>query len=81
VPTKIVLSLLLALLLNRAGRSAGFFRTAFYLPKMTPPVAIGVLFLLLFNGQSGLINEVLAGSASTARPGRPTRPGSSPAWC
>jgi multiple sugar transport system permease protein len=59
VPTKIVLSLLLALLLNKAGRSAGFFRTAFFLPKMTPPVAIGVLLLLLFNGQSGLINEVL----------------------
>jgi multiple sugar transport system permease protein len=59
VPTKIVLSLFLALLLNRAGRSAGFFRTAFFLPKMTPPVAIGVLLLLLFNGQSGLINGVL----------------------
>jgi len=59
VPTKIVLSLFLALLLNRAGRSAGFFRTAFFLPKMTPPVAIGVLLLLLFNGQSGLINVVL----------------------
>lgn len=59
VPTKIVLSLLLALLLNKAGRSAGFFRTAFFLPKMTPPVAIGVLLLMLFNGQSGLINQVL----------------------
>jgi multiple sugar transport system permease protein len=29
------------------------------LPKMTPPVAIGVLLLLLFNGQSGLINTAL----------------------
>ena len=47
----------LALLLNRAGRASGFFRTAFFLPKMTPPVAIGVLLLLLFNGQSGLINQ------------------------
>jgi multiple sugar transport system permease protein len=27
---------------------------------MTPPVAIGVLLLLLFNGQSGLINRMLA---------------------
>ncbi len=59
VPTKLVLSLALALLLNRAGRMAGFFRTAFFLPKMTPPVAIGVLLLLLFNGQSGLVNSVL----------------------
>jgi multiple sugar transport system permease protein len=59
VPTKLVVSFLLALLLNRAGRMSGFFRTAFFLPKMTPPVAIGVLLLLLFNGQSGLVNSVL----------------------
>ncbi|MFB7893279.1 carbohydrate ABC transporter permease [Microbacterium sp. NPDC056044] len=54
-----LVSLLLALLLNRAGRSAGFFRTVFFLPKMTPPVAVGILFLLLFNGQNGLFNTVL----------------------
>ena len=59
VPTKVVLSFFLALLLNRAGRAVGFFRTAFFLPKMTPPVAIGILLLLLFNGQSGLVNKVL----------------------
>lgn len=59
VPLQVAVSLALALLLNRAGRSAGFFRTAFYLPNMTPAVAVGVLILLLFNGQSGLINEVL----------------------
>lgn len=59
VPLQVVVSLALALLLNQAGRSAGFFRTAFFLPRMTPPVAVGVLLLLLFNGQDGLINEVL----------------------
>jgi len=59
VPAKIVASLGLALLLQRAARATGFFRTAFFLPKMTPPVAIGVLLLLLFNGQNGLINEFL----------------------
>jgi multiple sugar transport system permease protein len=59
VPAQLVLSLALALLLQRAGRAAGFFRTAFFLPKMTPPVAVGVLLLMLLNGQSGLLNEVL----------------------
>ncbi|MCD4523866.1 carbohydrate ABC transporter permease [Nocardioides sp. cx-173] len=59
VPAQAVVSLGLALLLNAAGRASGFFRTAFFLPKMTPPVAIGILLLLLFNGQSGLINEAL----------------------
>jgi multiple sugar transport system permease protein len=60
VPAQLLVSLALALLLNWAGRASGFFRTAFFLPKMTPPVAIGILLLLLFNGQSGLINRVLA---------------------
>jgi multiple sugar transport system permease protein len=59
VPSKIIASLLLAMLLKQAARGTGFFRTAFFLPKMTPPVAIGVLLLLLFNGQQGLINEFL----------------------
>ena len=60
VPAQLLVALALALLLDRAGRASGFFRTAFFLPKMTPPVAIGVLFLLLFNGQSGLFNAMLA---------------------
>jgi multiple sugar transport system permease protein len=59
VPLQVIVSLSLALLLNQAGRSSGFFRTAFFLPRMTPPVAVGVLLLLLFNGQDGLINHVL----------------------
>ena len=59
VPLHILISLGFALLLNRAGQASGFFRTVFFLPKMTPPVAVGVLFLLLFNGQSGLINSIL----------------------
>src|SRR5690606_21767543 len=59
VPLYVIVSLLLALLLNQAGRAAGLFRTTFFLPKMTPPVAVGILFLLLFNGQNGLINTVL----------------------
>ncbi|WP_083259517.1 carbohydrate ABC transporter permease [Cellulosimicrobium cellulans] len=60
VPLYTVLALGLSILLNQAGRSAGFFRTAFFIPKMTPPVAVGVLLLLLFNGQYGVVNEVLS---------------------
>lgn len=60
VPLYVVVALALALLLNRAGRAAGTYRTLFFLPKMTPPVAVGVLFLLLFNGQSGAINTGLS---------------------
>jgi multiple sugar transport system permease protein len=60
VPLSIALSLLLASLLNRTGgRAAGVFRTAFYLPNVTPAVAVGTLFLLLLNNPNGLLNQAL----------------------
>ncbi|MEV4113546.1 sugar ABC transporter permease [Nonomuraea sp. NPDC049695] len=74
VPLHLVVSLGLALLLNGASKATGFFRTAFFLPKMTPPVAIGILLLMLFNGQNGLVNGFLGlfgidGPAWTTDPG------------
>lgn len=60
VPATIVVALLLALILMRVGRLAGFFRTIFYLPQITPPVAVGVLVLFLFNGQIGIVNRGLS---------------------
>lgn len=60
VPLEIVVALGLALLLDRVGRGAGFFRTVFYLPKMTPSVATAAVFLLLLNGNAGAINKGLA---------------------
>jgi multiple sugar transport system permease protein len=60
VPLAMALSLGLAMLLLRVGRAAGFFRTVFYLPTITPTVAIGALWLFLLNGQVGLINRGLA---------------------
>lgn len=60
IPTGTVAALGLALMLYKVGRGAGFFRTAFYLPVMTPAVAAAAMFLLLLNGQQGLVNEVLS---------------------
>ena len=59
VPLSIAISLALAMLLTRLSRGSAFFRTVIYLPVMTPPVAIGALFLLLLNGQTGLVNAAL----------------------
>lgn len=60
VPLSLLLALGLALMLVRLSRGQGFFRTLVYLPVMTPPVAIGAMFLLLLNGRTGLVNEVLS---------------------
>lgn len=58
VPGTIIIGLFLALLLNRVGRAAGLFRTIFYLPNVTPAVAIGALFLMVLHGR-GLLNQAL----------------------
>lgn len=60
VPAEIIVALGLAMLLNRVRFGAGFFRTVFYLPKMTPAVATASVFLLLLNGNQGAINKFLA---------------------
>lgn len=50
----------LALLLNRAFPGNHFFRTVFYLPSLMVGVAIGSMFVQVFNaGDYGLLNEVL----------------------
>jgi multiple sugar transport system permease protein len=60
VPLSIIFGLILASMLNRiGGRAAGFFRTAFYLPNVTPAVAVGALFLLLLSNPGGLVNQAL----------------------
>ena len=60
VPLETAFALLLALLLNWVGRSAGAFRTLYYLPKMAPAVATASIFFLLLNGNTGAINKGLA---------------------
>jgi len=60
VPLELIVALSLALLLNSVRFGSGFFRTVFYLPKMTPAVATASVFLLLLNGNQGAINRGLA---------------------
>ena len=58
---KIVLSLLLALLLNQALRGRTFYRTSLFMPVVMSFVVVGVLWSWLFNPQFGLINNLLYG--------------------
>jgi multiple sugar transport system permease protein len=60
VPTAIPFALGLALLLNANVRGLSFWRTAFYLPQITPAVAAGVLWLRILSPQNGLLNQALA---------------------
>ena len=60
LPSSLVVSLLLAVLLNQNIRFKAFFRTLFYLPTIIPAVASAMLWLWIFNPQYGLVNSVLA---------------------
>ena len=60
VPLSLMLALVLAVLLNQpiAGRS--FFRTFFYIPSIVPLVAVAMVWMWVFNGESGLMNYFLS---------------------
>jgi multiple sugar transport system permease protein len=59
VPLQMGIGLLLALLLNLPFRLRGLFRTAFYLPVVTPFVVAAILWKWLYNGDYGLFNYYL----------------------
>jgi multiple sugar transport system permease protein len=59
VPLQMIIGLLLALLLNLPFRFRGLFRTAFYLPVVTPFVVSAILWKWLYNGDYGLFNYYL----------------------
>jgi cellobiose transport system permease protein len=60
LPISIILGLVLAVLLfNRHIRAKRFYQVVNFLPYIVTPVAIGVLFSVLFDWSSGTINQVL----------------------
>jgi putative chitobiose transport system permease protein len=58
-PILIVLSIGLAIVVNRALVGIGFFRALYYLPVISGSVAIGIAWQWLFARQGGLINGAL----------------------
>lgn len=59
VPTGIIYSFFLAILLNQNIKGKAFFRTIFYLPSIVPIIAISFIWLWLLNPDLGLANELL----------------------
>jgi len=58
VPLQTLVSLVLAVALNRKLKARGFFRTSYYFPSITSSVAVTVLFLYMFSA-TGVVNELL----------------------
>lgn len=49
----------LALLINRNMRGIGFFRTIYYLPAIVPVVASAVMWRIVFDRDTGILNAVI----------------------
>jgi multiple sugar transport system permease protein len=60
VPLALFGSLLLAVLLNQRLRGTSFYRTFFFLPSLTPAVAVAILWTWLLQPDVGLFNYVLS---------------------
>jgi multiple sugar transport system permease protein len=52
--------IILALLINEMRHGKGFFRLAFYVPVMLPPIVTVFLWRWIYNPDSGLLNALLS---------------------
>ncbi len=60
LPSVVVLSFLIATLLNQKLKGSTFFRAIYFLPVVTSWVAVSVVWRWIFNGEFGLLNYFLA---------------------
>jgi multiple sugar transport system permease protein len=68
VPLTVVISLFVALGLNRRLPGTTFFRVAFFLPTVSSPTAVGLLWTWIYAQDNGVLNEII-----TAMGGDPVR--------
>lgn len=59
LPVSAVVAIGLALLLNTGVRGMTVYRTIFFVPSLVPMVALAVLWQWIFNGQVGVLNDLL----------------------
>ena len=68
IPIQLGLALGLALLVNNKRKSTIFFKVAFFAPVVMSLVVVSVLWLVLLNPSSGLINSILQGIGIDSQP-------------
>lgn len=61
VPSTVVISLAIALLLNRPIRGRAIFRTIFFLPTVSSAVAVGLVWSWIYGRDRGLLNAIIEG--------------------
>ena len=61
VPLTVVISLFVAMGLNRRIPGITLFRVAFFLPSVSSPTAVGLLWTWIYAEDHGLLNEIIRG--------------------
>jgi multiple sugar transport system permease protein len=59
VPGVVVISLLVAMLMNRKIRGVSFFRTAYFLPAVTSAVATALVWNMIYGRDTGILNFII----------------------
>ena len=59
VPGVVIISLLVAVLLNRKIRGLGIFRTVYFLPTVTSAVATALVWNMIYGKDTGILNYIL----------------------
>jgi len=59
VPLQVLISFMLALLIQKNTRGVSIFRASYYIPVITSMVVVATVFKLLFSSQTGLVNSIL----------------------
>lgn len=59
VPGVVIVSLLVAVLMNRGLKGISFFRTAYYLPAVTSAVATALVWQMIYGKDTGILNYLL----------------------
>jgi multiple sugar transport system permease protein len=59
VPLVIVLSLIVAMLLNRKIKGVSFFRVIYFLPVVSSAVSVGLVWLWIYSRDTGLLNYII----------------------
>jgi multiple sugar transport system permease protein len=60
IPVTMFCSVALAVLLDRKIKGIGFMRTVFFIPYVISIISASLIFMMLFNGDKGLVNGVLS---------------------
>lgn len=59
IPSSIVVSIMLALLLNTRVKATSLFRTIFFLPSLVPVVAMSIMWMRILNPEVGILNGII----------------------